>query len=647
MWSPPPESPLDVTNSALVPRQYRRVEIEYSKFGVEDFDFAFYNRTAFSGLETHILNSYTNALIQAMHYVMPLRRIAKSHITMACSREYCLLCELGFVMRMLEDAKGINCQATNFCRAISNISTAATYGVVDYGQDHQETDYGAKIQMFNRFIIENIKSEGNMAPNNPSMTPFREFPAIGTIPLISQLLSVDSHSVTVCSNCKTSREKPDTSHIIDIIYPRKAPSNEAQPPSDFASILRNSLLRDYSLKAACPSCKQIAVQQTRRPLKLTELPPVLLLNASVHNADALKYWQDTRTSRFLKPFVGLDLSSEPNRPGGITSQSVDLSLPYVWYEIRSLVIDVRSEEQQSHLVSLVKMPESERQPGANHTWYLFNDFTVHGLSEEEALSFPGQWKVPAVIYLERFGVQDGFDYSGLPTKIDASILCQDISLSMARDNSQKVHEILTPDELPRPGTEVAIDAETINIFVPPEQVIDTVDLYFIPERQRRISLRFLTWFVLKQDIQLDTHDSIEDSRSALLLYKEFQRLEGEQTFDAKLEEIYRAGRENNWKPPSALKASPPPVHASPGVPFTTLFPRSLSPPFSVETLQNQFRAFGLDPTFQTPFLHMSPDLGLATAPYTPPRTPMHSSQISQNQHHHGNRKNYHQPWSPR
>ncbi|KAG8829897.1 poly(A)-specific ribonuclease [Serendipita sp. 400] len=694
--SPPPESPLDVTNSALVPRQYRRVEIEYSKFGVEDFDFGFYNRTAFSGLETHILNSYTNALIQSMHYVMPLRRIAKSHITMACSREYCLLCELGFVMRMLEDAKGINCQATNFCRAISNISTAATYGVVDYGQDHQETDYGAKIQMFNRFIIENIKSEGNMAPNNPSMTPFREFPAIGTIPLISQLLSVDSHSVTVCSNCKTSREKPDTSHIIDIIYPRKAPSNEAQPPSDFASILRNSLLRDYSLKAACPSCKQIAVQQTRRPLKLTELPPVLLLNASVHNADALKYWQDTRTSRFLKPFVGLDLSSEPNRPGGITSH------------------------------------------------------------EEEALSFPGQWKVPAVIYLERFGVQDGFDYSGLPTKIDASILCQDISLSIARDNSQKVHEILTPDELPRPGTEVAIDAEfvqmqleeteifadgtrhivrpsrlglarvsvlrgsgpkdgvpfiddyihtseeivnyltefsgihfgdltpqssphtlvplkvaykklrllidlgcifighglskdfrTINIFVPPEQVIDTVDLYFIPERQRRISLRFLTWFVLKQDIQLDTHDSIEDSRSALLLYKEFQRLEGEQTFDAKLEEIYRAGRENNWKPPSALKASPPPVHASPGVPFTTLFPRSLSPPFSVETLQNQFRAFGLDPTFQTPFLHMSPDLGLATAPYTPPRTPMHSSQISQNQHHHGNRKNYHQPWSPR
>jgi hypothetical protein len=75
-------------------------------------------------------------------------------------------------------------------------------------------------------------------------------------------------------------------------------------------------------------------------------------------------------------------------------------------------------------------------------------------------------------------------------------------------------------------------------------VIDTVDLYFIKERQRRISLRFLTWFILKQDIQLETHDSIEDARSALLLYKAYQELEEERAFDDKLEELYRVGREH-------------------------------------------------------------------------------------------------------
>lgn len=119
-----------------IPRIYRRVEIEYSKFGVEDFDFGyvstttslsqiscamterFYNKTQFSGLETHILNSYTNSVVQIMHYMLPIRKIAKGHITINCPREHCLLCELGFISRMLEDAHGTNCQASNFCKTI-------------------------------------------------------------------------------------------------------------------------------------------------------------------------------------------------------------------------------------------------------------------------------------------------------------------------------------------------------------------------------------------------------------------------------------------------------------------------------------------------------------------------------------------------
>jgi len=84
---------------------------------------------------------------------------------------------------------------------------------------------------------------------------------------------------------------------------------------------------------------------------------------------------------------------------------------------------------------------------------------------------------------------------------------------------------------------------TTDIFVPPEQVIDTVDLYFIRARQRRLSLRFLTWYILKEDIQQDTHDSIEDARSALLLYKMYQKFEEEHIFDEKLEELYRVGKE--------------------------------------------------------------------------------------------------------
>ena len=85
----------------------------------------FYNRTSFSGLETHILNSYTNSLVQVMHYTLPIRRLAKSHITTDCPREHCLLCELGFVTRMLEDAHGTNCQSSNFCKTVGVLAQSA------------------------------------------------------------------------------------------------------------------------------------------------------------------------------------------------------------------------------------------------------------------------------------------------------------------------------------------------------------------------------------------------------------------------------------------------------------------------------------------------------------------------------------------
>lgn len=75
-------------------------------------------------------------------------------------------------------------------------------------------------------------------------------------------------------------------------------------------------------------------------------------------------------------------------------------------------------------------------------------------------------------------------------------------------------------------------------------MIDTVDLYFIRARQRRLSLKFLTWFVLGENIQTDTHDSIEDARSALRLYKAYYEFEENGTFDEKLEELYREGKAN-------------------------------------------------------------------------------------------------------
>ncbi|TFK76563.1 hypothetical protein BDN72DRAFT_785586 [Pluteus cervinus] len=622
-----------------VPQAYRQVEIEYSKFGVEDFDFAFYNRTNYSGLESHILNSYTNALVQVMHYSWPIRKLVKAHIAANCPREHCLSCELGFAVRMLEDANGTNCQSSNFCKTVGVLAHSSNaLELVDYGRDASAVDYAHKIQAFHRFLIDHLSVEGNVFLPNAIQLRRSRWHNANTSQPITQFLGIGGKNVSSCLNCGTVREKDNTTHIIEMAYPRK---NESSVPTDFNSILRSSILRQFSHKATCQSCKQVAQFTSKRAVSTQELPLILAVNTCVYNEESLSFWQDNRNQTFLQPYVRLN--------GQQADGNDDEEL--VEYELRAVIVQVLHRDKNSHLVALVKVPDAQKQEGTKSPWHIFNDFVVQNLTEEEALSFPDVWKIPAILYLERKGLEQEVDLSRLPDGIEPSILSRDTSISLHRDPTRVRHECLRPEELPRPGTLVAIDAEfvsmqqeeselrsdgsnkvlrparlslarvsvlrgdglkqglpliddhihtseiivdylteysgikfgdldpnispytltplklvykklrllvdrgcifighglskdfrIINIFVPPEQVIDTVDLYFLPSRQRRLSLRFLSWIVLDQTIQTDTHDSIEDARSALNLYNKYIEFEEEGIFNEKLDEVYKEGR---------------------------------------------------------------------------------------------------------
>lgn len=85
-----------------------------------------------------------------------------------------------------------------------------------------------------------------------------------------------------------------------------------------------------------------------------------------------------------------------------------------------------------------------------------------------------------------------------------------------------------------------------NLAVPANQIIDTVDIYHKPA-QRYISLRFLTNFILKHDVQQDVHDSVEDAMAAFELYRKAIELKQNGTFEQVLNELYEYGQKNDWK----------------------------------------------------------------------------------------------------
>ncbi|BGP38499.1 poly(A)-specific ribonuclease [Rhodotorula kratochvilovae] len=670
-----------------MPKYYRKVEIKYSRFGIEDFDFAFYNKTPYSGLETHITNSYTNALLQALHYLRPIRTVAKSHTFEACPKENCLLCEAGFLFRMLEDAKGMNCQASNFSRAFGANPQITALGLVDHENDASKSvAYATLIQTFNRYLLECMTSESvipTSSPKLPRPTLLKDAsPAAvaGKAPL-AQIVKVDAQSLSVCQNCGAKSERETGLNVVDLQYPRRAMSNEPPPATSFPAILASSIVRETMARLPCSSCRQNTHVRIRRtlPAEAARLPPVLVLNAGVRTAEELELWRDGREGEGRRFVMSrFRLARGKNGEALVKKVEGEAGEGDVEYELRAMVVQIQAEGDAPHLVSLTRVSDEEQKPGSS--WHLFNDFLVRPVSEDEALSFPGKWKIPAVLFYERVDSKDMLDFSDLPLHSDPAILCEDITISKNRDRSMIKHQPFRLDELPRRGTLVAIDAEfvslqqeeaefhsdgtkkvlrpsrqtlarvsvlrgegtetgipfiddhihtsepvvdyltefsgiragdldpvhsrhtlvplkvaykklrmlvdlgcvfighglnkdfrIINIYVPPNQIIDTVNIYHLPARQRKLSLRFLAYAVLHSAIQADTHDSIEDARTALQLYEHYQRLEAEGSWEDTLEEVYREGKQTNFKAPVDPPA-PAPRNDSPGPGFGALGP---------------------------------------------------------------------------
>ncbi|QDS72369.1 hypothetical protein FKW77_008301 [Venturia effusa] len=588
---------LDAATRKEVPPIYGNVEIKYSRFGVDDFDFKYYNKTNYSGLETHIANSYANPLLQLFRFTTLIRNLALQHTATSCVDENCLLCELGYLVDMLEKASGQNCQATNFLKTFSGQSVARSLNLLE--EHASNAPLTSMIQATNRFLLDRFYSDYQKTsplPHNKKM---------------EHTLRTKTKATIRCLTCQVEQIRDDDVYTHELMYPSKhagRPPQRGAPPQKFSHILKASVERQESTRGWCPPCRGYRPMTQRR--SVLNSPSVLMINANVQNSESKQLWS---TPNWL-----------PQEIGVIIDRDMALSSP---------------------------------DPSAIDQWHLFNDFLVTPITKKEALRFDPAWKLPSVITYQLKDMSHAVDDSWTDS-LDTSIL-HPTEPSQA-EHPEGFRPLNDMDEAPRPGTPYGIDAEfvalqreeieikadgtretvrpsrlglarvsvlrgsghdaelpfiddyiaitepvvdhltqhsgispgdldrttsrhalinlkvaykklwlllnlgcifvghglikdfrTINIHVPKAQVVDTVELFHIAALKRKLSLRFLAWLLLKEDIQTDMHDSIEDARTALKLWRKWEEFKEAGVLEETLEWIYKRGRELGFKVPSA------------------------------------------------------------------------------------------------
>lgn len=639
-------SPSIVGNvKAEVPAMYRLMEIKYSRYGVDDFDFGYYNKTQYSGLETHITNSYLNPLLQLFKYTPLFRNLALHHTASSCLAESCLLCELGYLFDMLEKAEGQKCHATNFLKAFGSLGEASTLQLTE--ETSPQSTLEVRTQAANRFLLKQI-----------GMDYQRTAPGDGKL---DQTLVTHAFTNMRCTSCYHETLKLNHKNLIDLSYnalnlnPRMRSSTPA-----FSRVLKDSFERDNNQRMWCDRCRRYQLVQSWETIQ--HVPPVLTINTGLNKqTDGRQLWS---VPGWLpeKIGIGIDkgrvlcLEGEALR----VSQRNRQARPIGVYDLVGLVADVNSgEHQKSHMVSLINVAISSRKAQAEPQWHLFNDFLVRKIDKDEALRFATSWKTPAILIYQHQGASNVIDDSW-KSSLDMSCLFMNWSLNPYNVLQHNWPCVLDPTtEQPGIGTHVPIDTEfvrlqqeeieilatgdrqvirptreglarvsvlrangsheglpfiddyisisepvvdyvtkysgvsagdldpavsvhplvplkvaykklwlllnlgcifvghglikdfrNIDIFVPKSQIIDTVTLFYNPARSKRnLSLRFLAWYLLKENIQSSTHDSIEDALTALKLWRKYEEFQDAGIVEQMIDEIYTAGRKLNYKVP--------------------------------------------------------------------------------------------------
>ncbi|KZZ88317.1 Exonuclease, RNase T/DNA polymerase III [Ascosphaera apis ARSEF 7405] len=598
--------------------KYSGVEIKYSRFGVDDFDFRFYNKTKFSGLETHIANSFTNALLQVFRFTPLVRNIALHHAAANCMAATCLLCEMGFLFDMLDKAEGENCQATNLLKTFSTYREAASLGLLEENLTSKSLE--TTIQAVHRFFLKQIGLDfRNLMPKSD---------------LLDQTISTSASESIRCLMKHNARGMWAVPGFLPeelglTIENGRVHVFEGEELRARRRMNTSTSLFEYELVGVVA---EVDIPEHSKP----HLVSFINVSISSRQPDPKNRWY------LFNDF----LVTEVQRDEALSFQQMwktPCTLTYQVKNARHVMDDTWKEALDSTLLFFEYSLNNRRPTSANQILStaekptpgtpvaLDTEFVDLEKAEFEVKADGTQEMIrPSKSGLARVSVIRGSDgpREGTPFIDDyitindhivdyvtlySGIKPGDLDLRQSQHNlvplkiAYKKLWILLNLGCVFVGHGLASDFRKINIKVPKKQTVDTQYLYFHPGKNRRLSLRYLAWAVFKEYIQEDPvpvatttatsttttsdaastttttttttaatttttttttpiegHDSIEDARMALRLWKKFEEFVKNGTVSQVLEEIFREGVRLGFRPPprgGSATVSPPKITA--------------------------------------------------------------------------------------
>lgn len=709
----------DDTNE-IVPQRYLKLEVKYSRMGTEDMDYSRYNRTGFSGLEPYPPNAYCNNMIQVLYFIQPLKCALLSHICQREFCLSCELGFLFHMLDTAQGLPCQASNFLRAFRTIPEASALGLI-LSDLSEARRKTNIPQLVQSWTRFLLQQIHTETlEMVENENTQNEEKSENTTDSNvhSFLSQLFGAQLLSRNHC-RCGEVTVQESTTLLCSLVYPDCTPAGKPPIQFSFHQILKKSLVVEQNMPAWCEKCEKYQVMQQRKKLKT--LPDILVISCGLDNQQDLNFWKtqmdllnNMEGSNILKTLPDIPFTRKPCRYGNscnradckflhdkeqtaspaqqpsVTSwlpstlrikldeenddiivenitdimeqneeseNKTDTKTNYLLdddYELIAVVNVINDpKEYRDNIISCIKVNNDLK---SVNQWYLFNDFSITPITEQEALFINLEWKLPCVLYYSCCNVNKKHSCE-VRNPISDQVFREDVSLAARGGQSHIMFTPLKPDEMPKAGQIVAMDAEfvtlnqeeaeirsdgtrstirpsqlsvariscvrgdgslqgvpfiddyistqeqvvdyltkfsgiqpgdldvtlsskhlttlkatyqklrflvdigvkfvghglktdfrVINLVVPSHQIVDTVLLFHLPNK-RMVSLRFLAWHFLDLKIQSETHDSVEDAKTALQLYKKYQQLYNKGEIQERLKELYEIGRLLQWKVP--------------------------------------------------------------------------------------------------